>query len=159
MSTVRSVMSLLQNSRPRMQVANSGGGAGVYWRNSTPRSRAFVRPRLSTIGLMASKREDSIPHELRTAAEPRQQGLYPVRLARVKQVNPSVRLLQFSIPAHKNPVCINERGNGCAEANGSYRMNRQNNFLLSSQANGWMFTSLLSLMRVASQLLQPQQMR
>ncbi|KAJ5729814.1 Riboflavin synthase-like beta-barrel [Penicillium malachiteum] len=47
---------------------------------------------------MSSLREDSIPHELRTAAEPRQNRLYPVRLAHVEQVNRSIRLLQFAIP-------------------------------------------------------------
>lgn len=43
-------------------------------------------------------RKDSIPHETRTAAEPRQNKLYTVRLARVEQVNPSVRLLRFALP-------------------------------------------------------------
>ncbi|KAJ5281180.1 hypothetical protein N7478_006552 [Penicillium angulare] len=51
---------------------------------------------------MSSQREDSIPHELRTAAEPRQNRLYPVRLAHVEQVNPSIRLLQFAIPKPEN---------------------------------------------------------
>lgn len=48
---------------------------------------------------MSTQREDSIPHELRTAAEPRQNRLYPVRLSHVEQVNPSVRLLQLAIPS------------------------------------------------------------
>ncbi|KAJ5570058.1 Riboflavin synthase-like beta-barrel [Penicillium hispanicum] len=52
---------------------------------------------------MSSQREDSIPHELRTAAEPRQNRLYPVRLSHVDQVNPSVRLLQLAIPSQENP--------------------------------------------------------
>lgn len=43
-------------------------------------------------------RKDSIPHETRTAAEPRQNKLYTVRLARVEQVNPSVRLLRLALP-------------------------------------------------------------
>ncbi|KAJ6129781.1 Riboflavin synthase-like beta-barrel [Penicillium capsulatum] len=47
---------------------------------------------------MSSQREDSIPHELRTAAEPRQNRLFPVNLLHVEQVNPSVRLLQLAIP-------------------------------------------------------------
>ena len=47
---------------------------------------------------MSSQREDSIPHELRTAAEPRQNRLFPVRLSHVEQINPSVRLLQLAIP-------------------------------------------------------------
>lgn len=45
-----------------------------------------------------SQREDSIPHELRTAAEPRQIHLYPVRLSQVDQVNPSIRLLRLALP-------------------------------------------------------------
>jgi hypothetical protein len=52
---------------------------------------------------MISSREDSIPHELRTAAEPRQNRLYPVHLSHVEQVNQSVRLLQLAI--HHN-VCF-----------------------------------------------------
>ncbi|KAJ5168187.1 uncharacterized protein N7482_003781 [Penicillium canariense] len=51
---------------------------------------------------MSSQREDSIPHELRTAAEPRQNRLYPVRLSHVEQVNPSIRLLQFAIPIRES---------------------------------------------------------
>jgi hypothetical protein len=43
-------------------------------------------------------RKDSISHETRTAAEPRQNKLYTVRLARVEQVNPSVRLLRLALP-------------------------------------------------------------
>jgi hypothetical protein len=53
---------------------------------------------------MSSQREDSIPHELRTAAEPRQNRLYPVRLSHVEQVNSSVRLLQFDIPPQDSSV-------------------------------------------------------
>lgn len=54
---------------------------------------------------MSSQREDSIPHELRTAAEPRQNRLYPVRLSHVEQINPSIRLLQLAIPQENN-VCL-----------------------------------------------------
>lgn len=54
---------------------------------------------------MSFQREDSIPHELRTAAEPRQNRLYPVRLSHVEQINPSIRLLQLAIPAQENNVC------------------------------------------------------
>ncbi|KAJ5496078.1 hypothetical protein N7539_001194 [Penicillium diatomitis] len=49
-------------------------------------------------GVMSSRREDSIPHELRTAAEPRQNRLYPVRLSHVEYANSSVRLLQLTLP-------------------------------------------------------------
>ncbi|KAJ5296024.1 hypothetical protein PENANT_c021G09868 [Penicillium antarcticum] len=51
---------------------------------------------------MSSEREDSIPHELRTAAEPRQNRLHTVRLSHIEQVNPSVRLLQFALPTQEN---------------------------------------------------------
>lgn len=54
---------------------------------------------------MSSQREDSIPHELRTAAEPRQNRLYPVRLSHVEQINSSIRLLQLAIP-QENYVCL-----------------------------------------------------
>lgn len=57
-----------------------------------------------TKGQMTSQRDDSIPHELRTAAEPRQNRLYPVRLSHIEQVNPSVRLLQFALPPQENNV-------------------------------------------------------
>ncbi|KAJ5138398.1 uncharacterized protein N7515_003246 [Penicillium bovifimosum] len=63
-------------------------------RHSQPVFRSISR----TTGQMSSQREDSIPHELRTAAEPRQNRLYPVRLSHIEQVNPSVRLLQFALP-------------------------------------------------------------
>ncbi|KGO73348.1 Riboflavin synthase-like beta-barrel [Penicillium italicum] len=51
---------------------------------------------------MTSQRDDSVPHELRTAAEPRQNRLHPVRLSHIEQVNPSVRLLQFALPQENN---------------------------------------------------------
>ena len=44
-------------------------------------------------------RKDSIPHEMRTAAEPRQNKLHAVRLAHIEQINPSVRLLRLSLAA------------------------------------------------------------
>ncbi|KAJ6068574.1 hypothetical protein N7499_010461 [Penicillium canescens] len=56
----------------------------------------------STSSQMSSQKEDSIPHELRTAAEPRQNRLHPVRLSYVEQVNPSVRLLQLALPTQEN---------------------------------------------------------
>ncbi|EPS33652.1 hypothetical protein PDE_08614 [Penicillium oxalicum 114-2] len=58
---------------------------------------------------MTSRREDSIPHELRTAAEPRQNTLYPVRLSRVEQANSSVRLLQLTLPRHDEAVNENNQ--------------------------------------------------
>lgn len=57
---------------------------------------ARLHPRSLSRAMMSS-REDSIPHELRTAAEPRQNRRYPVHLSHVEQVNQSVRLLQLAI--------------------------------------------------------------
>ncbi|OJJ49324.1 hypothetical protein ASPZODRAFT_150220 [Penicilliopsis zonata CBS 506.65] len=48
---------------------------------------------------MSSQREDSIPHELRTAAEPRQNRLYTVQIWHIEQVNPTVRLLRLAFPS------------------------------------------------------------
>ncbi|GKZ29217.1 hypothetical protein AbraIFM66950_003830 [Aspergillus brasiliensis] len=45
-----------------------------------------------------TNRKGSLPHQLRTAAEPRQNRLYNVRLSHVEQANSSVRLLQLTIP-------------------------------------------------------------
>lgn len=92
---VRGLESLLRNSRRRMEVANCWGGAGRF----CPPLLCLLR---SSESPMSSLREDSIPHEQRTAAEPRQQGLYPVHLSRVEQANPSIRLLQFTVPADRN---------------------------------------------------------
>ncbi|CAG8194903.1 unnamed protein product [Penicillium olsonii] len=58
--------------------------------------------RASQIAQMSSKREDSIPHELRTAAEPRQNRRHPVQLSHVEQINPSVRLLHFTLSQENN---------------------------------------------------------
>lgn len=57
---------------------------------------------------MSSQRDDSIPHELRTAAEPRQNRRHPVRLSHVEQINPSVRLLHFALSQEN--VCFDPLG-------------------------------------------------
>ena len=59
---------------------------------------------ISSSSQMSSQKEDSIPHELRTAAEPRQNRLHSVRLSHVEQVNPSVRLLQLALPTKEDNV-------------------------------------------------------
>lgn len=46
---------------------------------------------------------DSIPHVVRTAEDPRQQGVWTARLSRIEQVNPTIRLLRLSLP--KDGVC------------------------------------------------------
>ncbi|KAJ5597457.1 hypothetical protein N7537_007541 [Penicillium hordei] len=65
-------------------------------------SQLGLRTISRTTGEMTSQRDDSIPHELRTAAEPRQNRLHPVRLSHIEQINPSVRLLQFALPPQEN---------------------------------------------------------
>ncbi|KAI9376007.1 hypothetical protein BJX61DRAFT_539320 [Aspergillus egyptiacus] len=44
-------------------------------------------------------RKASIPHTVRTAAEPRQNRLFTVRLSHIEEVNPTVRLLRLTLPA------------------------------------------------------------
>ncbi|KAF4213079.1 hypothetical protein CNMCM8980_004279 [Aspergillus fumigatiaffinis] len=48
----------------------------------------------------ASTRKASVPHLVRTAAEPRQNRMYTVRLSHIDEVNPTVRLIQLAIPPH-----------------------------------------------------------
>ncbi|KAL5359545.1 hypothetical protein BJX96DRAFT_148644 [Aspergillus floccosus] len=43
-------------------------------------------------------KKTSIPHVVRTAAEPRQNRLYNVRLSHIEQANPTVRLLHLTLP-------------------------------------------------------------
>ena len=47
---------------------------------------------------MFASEKTSVPHEVRTAAEPRQNKLYNVRLSHIEQVNASIRLRQLTIP-------------------------------------------------------------
>lgn len=47
---------------------------------------------------MLATGKTSVPHELRTAAEPRQNRLYNVRLSHIEQINPSIRLLRLTLP-------------------------------------------------------------
>ncbi|KAL2848543.1 hypothetical protein BJY01DRAFT_233851 [Aspergillus pseudoustus] len=43
-------------------------------------------------------RKVSVPHTVRTAAEPRQNRLFTVRLSHIEEINPTVRLLHLTIP-------------------------------------------------------------
>jgi hypothetical protein len=45
-----------------------------------------------------TSRKVSIPHTVRTAAEPRQNRLFAVRLSHIELANPTIRLLQLTIP-------------------------------------------------------------
>ncbi|KAL2808375.1 hypothetical protein BJX63DRAFT_424678 [Aspergillus granulosus] len=40
----------------------------------------------------------SVPHTVRTAAEPRQNRLFTVRLSHIEEINPAVRLLHLTLP-------------------------------------------------------------
>ncbi|KAE8383547.1 hypothetical protein BDV26DRAFT_92416 [Aspergillus bertholletiae] len=63
--------------------------------NLSHKRRPFViRHEMSAL---ASKKT-SVPHKLRTAAEPRQNILYNVRLSHIEEVNPTIRLLHLTIP-------------------------------------------------------------
>jgi hypothetical protein len=42
--------------------------------------------------------KDSIPHIIRTAEEPRQQGVWSARLSKIEQINSKIRLLRLSLP-------------------------------------------------------------
>ena len=44
---------------------------------------------------MGTSTTTSIPHEERTAAEPREHGMHKVILDRIEQVNTNIRLLQL----------------------------------------------------------------
>lgn len=52
-----------------------------------------ARPNMST-----NQSTGSVPHELRTASEPRQDSLHSVRLSKVTQVNSTIRLLHLTLP-------------------------------------------------------------
>jgi hypothetical protein len=41
---------------------------------------------------------DSVPHIVRTAKDPRQQGLFNVKVSEVDQVNSLVRIIQLELP-------------------------------------------------------------
>ncbi|KAL4896738.1 hypothetical protein BDV59DRAFT_171361 [Aspergillus ambiguus] len=73
---------------PRRQLSTP-----TYIPSQTPRF-ARVRRQMSS----PSSKKPSIPHVVRTAAEPRQNRLYNVRLSHIEQANPTVRLLQLTLP-------------------------------------------------------------
>lgn len=56
------------------------------------------RCRISPLRTMATIKE-SIPHEVRTAAEPREEGLEAVIIANVKEVNDNVSSNTFGVPS------------------------------------------------------------
>lgn len=73
-------------------------------KTTTTAGPAIHHPATGYSRQMATKSKSGIPHQARTAAEPRQNRLYPVRLSHIDQVNPAVRLLQLTIPPHvQNP--------------------------------------------------------
>ncbi|KAF7592189.1 hypothetical protein BBP40_000530 [Aspergillus hancockii] len=61
---------------------------------SHKRHSSVIRQEMSS----PTSKKISVPHKLRTAAEPRQNTLYNVRLSHIEEVNPTVRLLHLAIP-------------------------------------------------------------
>ncbi|EXJ88494.1 hypothetical protein A1O1_05424 [Capronia coronata CBS 617.96] len=47
---------------------------------------------------------DSIPHIIRTAEDPRQEGVWTARLSRIDQVNSKIRVLRLSLPKDGRPL-------------------------------------------------------
>lgn len=76
-------------------------------RRATSHSHVLLRqhfPRTSTTSqLLRSRRtmatvKESIPHIIRTADDPRQQGVWTARISEIEQVNSKIRLLKLSLP-------------------------------------------------------------
>ncbi|KAE8351933.1 hypothetical protein BDV28DRAFT_136113 [Aspergillus coremiiformis] len=59
---------------------------------SHKRRSPVIRHEMSSL----TSKKISVPHKLRTAAEPRQNTLYNVRLSHIEEVNPTVRLLHLT---------------------------------------------------------------
>ncbi|KAL4881588.1 hypothetical protein BJY04DRAFT_218036 [Aspergillus karnatakaensis] len=66
-----------------------------------------------------TSRKVSIPHTVRTAAEPRQNRLFTVRLAHIDLANPTVRLLQLTIPPSVQDPGLQDQVEEIGEANTS----------------------------------------
>ncbi|KAE8148309.1 hypothetical protein BDV25DRAFT_158605 [Aspergillus avenaceus] len=62
--------------------------------SSNKRPLSVIRPDMSA----PTSRKSSVPHKVRTAAEPRQNTLYNVRLSHIEEINPTVRLLHLAVP-------------------------------------------------------------
>lgn len=71
---------------------------GSLVRTAIPRHPAPAPAPTTSYREMTTKSKSGIPHQIRTAAEPRQNCLYAVRLSHIDQVNPAVRLFQLTIP-------------------------------------------------------------
>ena len=77
--------SLLVPSRSSLRIRN-------YNRFRSFSSRACLRREEGNMSI------DNVPHVIRTAADPRQSGMYTVFLSDVQQVNEDIRLIRLSIP-------------------------------------------------------------
>jgi len=63
----------------------------------TPRPPFALSLTASTIRrTMATIVHDSVPHEDRTATEPRQNRIEPVTITHIRQINPTTRVLRLS---------------------------------------------------------------
>lgn len=69
-----------------------------------PSSSSLLQSPIYPCQMLSTKKTKtkSIPHEERTATEPRQNRLYTVRLSNIEKINPSVRLLHLTIPPNES---------------------------------------------------------
>lgn len=75
--------------------------SGMWTRTSSKASQIYHTYRLlsSSFRHPRATMSTSLPHEVRTASEPRQRGLYSAILSQITQVNPTIRLLRLSLPS------------------------------------------------------------
>lgn len=66
--------------------------SGVITKSVSSRFASILRPSIRSMATVRS----SLPHEDRTAAEPRESRLEPVVLSNVRQVNENIRLLRLN---------------------------------------------------------------
>lgn len=70
--------------------------------------RRFPNPTLLSFHILSARNmatvKDSIPHIIRTAEDPRQNGVWSARLSRIEQINSKIRLIRLSLP--RDGVCI-----------------------------------------------------
>ncbi|KAL3464697.1 hypothetical protein BJX64DRAFT_286180 [Aspergillus heterothallicus] len=62
-------------------------------------------------------RKASVPHTVRTAAEPRQNRLFTVRLSHIEDINSTVRILRLTIPPNVQDPGLQEYAEESEEAN------------------------------------------
>lgn len=81
---------------------------------------------LSKYRQMSFKPKTGVPHQVRTAAEPRQNRLYTVRLTHIDELNPTVRLLQLTIPPNVQSLENDIQGGDVRTRQTTHCINRTN---------------------------------